>query len=339
MTAPDETLPRSTLPPLTNLCLMGFAQTEELQTFADALRDLMVELSTVMDLSRLDGVTVGYDFDAAIKSVDLGYETTHGYTYTNNADFVCIGKAMNVKRDGVVKQHVVYNAGFIEQLIDPEHTDHLQAVHIIAHEFGHVAELAWREKALPGLVLGQLFGDAVDAILLQSSLAIWEEYAACRLTAHYGDPGSQQRHYADSYQQSAVPALARAKLSIKAYRNHGDVDKLLSETGQHLAPPIKMLGYLLGHLDGMDFDGSIDELCPRHIGTTYQPIAPQLHAALRVLWDTCPSWGDIRCFDPLKGLVQEVYRAAGIHIRKQGAGHYVDVPSTADTMPMPWDLG
>lgn len=337
MTDFDETPLLSTLPSNTNLCLMGFAQNEEMRKFADALQDLMIELSTVMDLSRLDGVTVGYDFDAAIKSVDLGYANTHGHSYTNNGDYICVGKALNVMRAGVVKQHVVYNAGVIEQLIDPEHAYHQQAIHIIAHEFGHVAELKWRDEALPGAMLGYQSGDAVDAMLLQASLAIWEEYAACRLTAAYGDADRQQTQYSDNYQQSTAVALDRAKSAIKSYRTHADVDKLLFETGEHLAPPIKMLGYLLGHLDGLDFEGSLDKLCPDHMGTIYQPLAPQLHAELRGLWDSHPNWGGVECFDGLKALVKQAYRAAGMHIRKEGDGHYVDVPFTLDTMPMPWD--
>lgn len=337
MTDFDEPLPQTTLPANTNLCLMGFAQTEQMQTFVSDVSALMIELGTVMDLSRLSGVTIGYDFEAAINSVDLGYESKEGRSYTNNKDFVCIGKALNVKRGDLVMQHVVYHAGFIEQVSDPDHADHQQAIHIIAHELGHVAELKWREEALPGAMLAHQSGDAVDAMLLQASLAIWEEYAACRLTAAYGDAARQQTQYSDNYQQSTAVALERAKSAIKSYRTHADVDKLLFEAGEHLAPPIKMLGYLLGHLDGLDFEGSLDELCPVHIGTIYQPLAPQLHAELRGLWDSHPNWGGVECFDGLKALVKQAYRAAGMNIRKEGDGHYVDVPFTIDTMPMPWD--
>lgn len=286
-----------------------------------------------MDLGRLDGITVGFDFGEAVDSVELGFGSDRAKQYTNDGDFICVGKAMNVMRDGVVKSHVVYNANVIIQIMDPEDDDFSRAVHIVAHELGHVAELKWRDEGMPGVMLTYRSPDWVNAILLEAATAIWEEYAACRLTAPWGDAKQQRTGYADNYENAAENALTRANEAIRQYRHHGDIDKLLEEAGRHLAPPIKLLGYLLGHLDGIEDEIDLDDLCPKHISTIYQSLAPRFRAALRSIWETREDWQGIEVFDGLKSLALDLYGAAGMRIKKRGEGHYVDVPFSHDTLP------
>lgn len=334
MNEPEPGTPISTVPSNTQIQLRGFNECKETQDFIAALNDVLLVCGEMMDLGRLAGVTVGFEFDDAVQSVDLGFESTHARSYTNDGDFVCVGKAMNVIRDGVVMSHVVYNANLITPVSDPEHADFLQAAHIIAHELGHVAELKWRDEALPGVMLKYNSPDMVNALLLQVALVIWEEYAACRLTASWGDPKQQADGYADSFDMAATNALPRAHTAIRRYRNHGDVTKLLDEAGKDLAPPVKALGYLLGHLDGSEMEVDISEICPKHVQTIYRELVPRFHEELREIWNTRESWTGIEIFDGLKCLTSDVFRAAGMNIRKQGEGHYVDVPFTPQTMPL-----
>jgi hypothetical protein len=333
MNEPAPNPPISTIPVSTQIQLRGFNECKETQDFIAALSDILMDCSEMMDLSRLAGVTVGFDFHDAVQSVELGFESTHAKSYTNDGDFVCVGKAMNVIRDGVVMSHVVYNANLIAPVSDPDHADFLQATHIIAHELGHVAELKWRDEALPGVMLKYRSPDSVNALLLQVALAIWEEYAACRLTSLWGDQERQTVAYAASFDMAAENALPRAQTTIRKYRLHGDVDKLLDDAGKDLAPAIKALGYLLGHVDGSEMEVDLAEMSPKHMQTIYRELTPQFHQELRDIWNTRESWAGMEVFDGLKRLTSDVFRAAGMDIRKQGKGHYVDVPFTPQTMP------
>jgi hypothetical protein len=51
--------------------------------FIRNFQEVLFTCGRYMDLSLLDGVTVGFDYDDALASVDLGYESTVAKQYTN----------------------------------------------------------------------------------------------------------------------------------------------------------------------------------------------------------------------------------------------------------------
>lgn len=330
-------LPPATLPPNTLLSLMNFPDDpEQTKKFSDELSAWLIELSRFYDLERLAGVTVGYDFDAALKSVDRGFEsTTDAAEYTNNDDIVCVAKVVNVLRDGRPMAHVVYNAGMIEQITDPEHHHHNTAINILAHELGHVVELKWRDEAMPGVMLKYRPPALVDHFLLQMATACWEEYAACRLSAPFGNPDELLTNYASSFNQAVKKSLTEAQEAIKLFRTHADVNKLLVEAGQPLAMPFKLAGYLLGHMDGVESEAKPLTLCPDLGGSLYGPLIPGVWIALRKLWDTTETWdGSISIFDDLTKVAHACFASAGIDLQKQADDlYYAHVPFTAATMP------
>jgi hypothetical protein len=98
MTNDDEAtpLPQTTVPATTQLSLMGFPaeMSEVTERFSVAMPQAMLDCGRVMDLERLAGVTVGFDFDAALATVDLGYASERAKAYTKNDDIVCVAKAL-----------------------------------------------------------------------------------------------------------------------------------------------------------------------------------------------------------------------------------------------------
>ncbi|MCS7921477.1 hypothetical protein N0438_33000, partial [Pseudomonas aeruginosa] len=50
-----------------------------------------------MNLSNLDGITIGFDYDDALASVDLGYESTIAKQYTKQENLLGVGKALRVR--------------------------------------------------------------------------------------------------------------------------------------------------------------------------------------------------------------------------------------------------
>jgi hypothetical protein len=335
MQSETEDLPPATLPPNTQLSLMHFPDNPEwTRLFSDELTSGLFELSRLFDLGRLAGVTVGYDFDKALNSVDLGFESTSARDYTNNSDVICVAKAMNVLRDGRPMAHVVYNANVVQHITDPEHSFHEAAINIIAHELGHVAELKWRDEAMPGMTLKYHPPSYVDALLLQMATTCWEEYAACRLSARFGNPEELLTTYAANFNLAVKKALADAQKEIRRYRTHGDIEKMLIEAGKPLAMPFKLVGYFLGHLDGLERDANPLDLCPDLAGSLYEPLLPEIWAALRKLWDTKEEWNSTAIFDDLVKVAHDCFAAGGIDLQKQADDrYYVSVPYTVATMP------
>lgn len=326
--------PSSTVPENALLTLLDFdSEHPETQRFSSAMSQAILECGRAMDLERLDGVTVAFDFDAALASIDLGYESTHAKGYTKTGEFLCVGKALTVKRCGKLMSHVVFHASTVGLLIYPEHESHPLAVNIIAHEFAHVTGLKWNDAAMPGLLLAPHQTDWFTASLFDAALIIWDEYLACRLAAGFGDAVAQRTLYAKNYEGDAALAISRTREPIKAYRIHGDLEKMMAEIRVPLIQPLKLAGYLLGHLDGMEDEQSLDALCPHQVETPYHSVLPALRTELRKLWNTHGNTGGVERFDGVIELIIQVYEGAGTHPKKQGDHYYVNVPYTPETLP------
>ena len=56
----------------------GFKDAETATRFAHVLAHVVRVVSRYIDLSRLDGITIAYDYDVALAALDRGYEG-HGH--------------------------------------------------------------------------------------------------------------------------------------------------------------------------------------------------------------------------------------------------------------------
>ncbi|WP_298125232.1 hypothetical protein [Brevundimonas sp.] len=83
----------------------------------DLVASYVRAISRRINLASLDGITIAGDYAQALLELDRGYETSHTLTPSEG---LAIGVAMtpSVIRDGVVKSHLVLNAGIIAALAD-----------------------------------------------------------------------------------------------------------------------------------------------------------------------------------------------------------------------------
>jgi len=328
-----QDMPASTVPKNLRIALLGFPSQEFGQVFYEHLSVALTACSRVLDLERLAGVTVGYDFASAIASVDMGEPGVSPPSFTSTAEVECIAKAVTVKRDGIEKTHVVYSAAFIQDIVDNTSPGYQQALHLIAHELGHVAELKWRDESAPGLDEKLMDGNFADNLFLHTATAVWEEYAACRLTGFIGDVEALKEQYAKNFDESAGLYLERARDKIKDFRVHGSVDTLLLQAGTHTAMPLKLASYLLGHLDANQDETDLQVLCPTYADSGLTALIPRFWKALRSTWNRIDDKAGLAVFDELKQVVIESYINAGVNIRPQDEGYFVNAPFTAETMP------
>ena len=336
--AQNERLPPSTVPAHVQLSLLGLgADTEWNQRFQQSLVDLIKVCGRFMDLQLLDGVTVGFDYDDALESVDLGYESATAKGYTNSNGLIGVGKTLRVRRKDQVRAHIVLNANVLSALADSNHEEFLPTANIVAHELAHVVILGWFEEHSPNVMLHPHAGDWATATLRDIAHTVWEEYAACRISAIVGSDVVEQR-YAKSVDQSIQNAFSKAREQIKAYRLHGEVDQLLVEVAGSLSNPLKMAAYLLGHLDGTERDIALLSLCPAMRDSEFAPFIPNLLSALRDVWETRHDWSGLAGVDPIVQSLLEVFAQGGIIVTlsEDNPGSRVDAPFTAETMPNPW---
>lgn len=327
-----QELPPCTVPPC-QLNFLGFSDNKEWNDrFIQNFQDILFTCGRYMDLSLLDGVTVGFDYDAALASVDLGYESSVAKQYTNEGGLIGVAKVLRVKREGSIKVHAVFDAKVVGALAEQDEI-FWPAVNIVAHELAHVVVIAWFHAHSPGVMLAPYQGDWATASMREVAHTIWEEYAACRLSAAFTQSDVVLATYANSTELAVAGAMSNAREAIKAFRIHGDVNRLLVETTGRVANPLKMAAYLMGHADGLEEDFDADGHLPATRASEFWPLLPGLLSALRAAWDERHSWNGMEGVDGIVQVVQQALQTAGVILTLDATDSHVHAPFSAATMP------
>jgi hypothetical protein len=326
----SELMTSSTLPANLSICLRGFEDKDQANVFGQSVGCFLKLFGTVLNLDRLEGVTVARDYDAALASIDSGTGTQTQSTATNDTFARGVAMAVRVLRQGQVKCHIVVAASLMTSLLDPVDAAHSLAVGLLAHEAAHVHDLHMQERAFPGVLLRPRAGYR-EHILLQIAHACWDEYAACRLSARFQHP-EQLDWYQDTFCSFADGARDRADRQIHRYRRHGNVAQLVQEVLTEYGGLFKYAAYLLGHLDGLQL--SLDGNAPKaaelinrrkNLGRNFN----KLSTCLKSMWATYESWPGFQVFDSLCEFADDVLRQGGIEIEDRAEGAYVNVPFTS----------
>lgn len=162
---------------------------EFIPQFDRAFRQTISQLSRAMDLSQVDGVTVGLDYQVALESIDRGIPDLPPLASTATAELTGIAMAADVVRDGVIRTHLVFEAEPILALLfegdgfAPEDLIHARSV--VAHECAHVQIAAEKRRAIPVCGIDRPVSCEEQAILLGIAEPWWDEYAVCRLSAPF----------------------------------------------------------------------------------------------------------------------------------------------------------
>lgn len=331
----SENDPPSTVPSHVQLSMRGLGGADEwLQKFQASIIDITLTCGRFMDLRLLDGITVGADYEDALDSVDIGYESSVAKGYTKSGGLVGVAKTLRVKRDGEVRAHVVLNANVLTSLSDSDHEHFWPTANLVAHELAHVAIIGWFETHTPNVFLQPYQGDWATASLRDVAHTLWEEYAACRLSAMFGTEHVQAQ-YAESVDVSIGSTFQDAQNCIKQYRLHGDASRLLVEVTRHIATPLKMCAYLLGHLDGAKSTAKIADLCPELKASEYAEFIAPLRESFRKAWETRHDWEGLHGVDGIMSAVIPALAKAGIivNLSDEPPGTRIDAPYTAETLP------
>lgn len=328
--AEEEAKP--TIPTGLNYSLRGFESEEAARAFADLLQALLAAISRSIDLTRLDGVTVAYDYGEALAGLDRGMQGLAPLTATSELYATGVAMTPTVMRNGVPKSHMVLNAQ-VARAIEQEEMD-LDVVYLIAHECGHVHDLRVRDEAFPGLILQKSYANIYDSLFKSISAACWDEFAACSLSAHLSAANTTP-HLAEVFIEATREAQQKFRDRIKDYRVHADLNQLVAETGALYGNVLKYASYLLGHLHGLgqslDDCPSVLEFLQDHWSASY---ILRLDQTLRLLMSRCGEWADISEFDEIVLIADDLFSDEGIEITKStDTDCYINVPFSFETMP------
>jgi len=208
-------------------------------------------------------------------------------------------------------------------------------MHILAHEAAHVHDLAYQDRAFPGVLLKRKVAYR-EGLLLQMASACWEEYVASRLSASFA-ADERLDHFESTFCAALQGVRERTNGHIRRYRLHADLTQLMAQVEREYGGVLKYGSYLLGHVAGLG--RSFPDTAPTAYALVqstphFKPMFEKLSACLESMHANYGNWPGLEVYAPLQAIVHELLKAAGVDIQDHPEGAYIAVPFTPETMPV-----
>ncbi|MFG6560305.1 hypothetical protein [Sulfitobacter sp. 1A15299] len=324
--------PQTTMPSNVSASARNYAREEDARAIGSSTLALIQYFGQHMNLHTLDGVTLAYDYDEALKELDRGVEVS---TELSASKEWGIGIAMTpaVLRDGAVKSHILFNAVFLEGLMEAPDSDACQeAVHTIAHECAHVELNAIKDRQFPGVVLRYQAKTWYEALRMEVIEASWDEYAACRISADFGK--NPFENYTEVFLSALAEAGPNVRKAILKCRQDADYNELMIEAQRNIGNLVKYASYVLGTADGLskDVDTDFKEISEALKGHWFSPFFFRLRDAHRALWQRFGEWESLMEFETIADIWLEMLADRGMEVTPQEDGTmYVSLPFRVNT--------
>ena len=210
------------------------------------IKILVAEVAQFLQLERLDGITIGNDYPMLLRTVDRGIKNAPPVETVSSEVGVGIAQTIRVMRSGVAKGHIVLSSTVSQALISNEQDDVDWATHVLVKELALVALTEIVDEALPGF-WGASFESEINGWLYSNIHGALDGYTASRIAARFGN----RKELANGFRELLVDSIDRLMSLIPqerlAYRQHGDLDKLLDVAMPAIRLVLRFAANLLGH--------------------------------------------------------------------------------------------
>lgn len=296
----------------------GFAR-----SVGSAILAFLQHFGKLLNLERLHRVIVAYDYAEALASLDRGIETSRTLKPTKDdfAEGVAMTPAILVNDEP--RSVMVLNARHMAAIAYPENPEcaeyYERMVYTLAHECGHVHDLAMQVKMLHGVTL-KLQLPQREAFLLDFASGCWDEYIASRLSACFGGDHAT-KDYEDTFCSFLKGAKGRGDSAIRQYRMHGELTRLLNEVTREYRQVLVYASYLLGHLDGLE--QSVEESAPKASELVksisyFPPFFDRLRSELVTMHSRYRQWTTLDVYEPLKQIAYDLLKIGGLDVQQRG---------------------
>ena len=204
------------------------------------------EIAMAMSLERLDGITIGSDYPRLLRGVTRGWKNAPRPKTVPPEIGVGIAQTVTVRRSGVVKGRIVASSVVSDALVSGDAEQKVWGRHVLVRQLAAVAVMEIVEGCLPGTLLEPV-GTGIDGWLYANVAGVVDSYAASAMAAPVGGsdkvtPGLRERLVAAIDRMMMV--VPRERL---AYRDHGDLERLLGVTLPAIRHVLLASADLLGH--------------------------------------------------------------------------------------------
>jgi hypothetical protein len=233
-----------------------------IRRLAGPLATIVQERDREVSLSNLDGMTFAVNYAAAVEALDRG-DPTLGIDRSQPREYgEAVAKCVTVRREGVQKLHLVFQAGIGAGLLHGDEDHRRQSLHIIVSMLAHVAHIHQFETGL----------ETAPRVPLDPVARCLHDYISSSPGMYYGARSSaftNHRHaeiYADLTKSSLTLAFEATRVARAGYGLDDDLDKLLRVALPHLSNFLSHAAEWLGHRDGLVAeDGELEKTLPEHL--------------------------------------------------------------------------
>ena len=232
-----------------SVSLKGFNDENLARSVGDSLLSCFNKLNKLIDISRLELISVGYSDDDYISLLS---EFRKGLNRTN--DSTAVGAGMTVVSNPTDLRFRIFFSGvgicgLIKKHYDNDESLIDGALHTIAHEFIHVyvgTELYTNYSELLTTVTPQKIHQELK---WKTILSCWDEYRVCSLCATFGeDPTENYESILKNTLHSFEENVAQAKI------DRSDWGILLTRVYSEISSLLKYSSYYLGTCIGFEID-------------------------------------------------------------------------------------
>jgi len=250
-----------------------------------AVKAIVIDRRPDLNLRKLHNITVGFGLDAMLRAHHDSLNASSAFlrSRSNSSRVGAAGCVAGVMHDGRYVSQVFLDATYLVDLVDNPQKESY-AANIVAHELAHVALNHWQTQPAWDYVSHTFHPDWRYEVLRYCTLNFWDEYAACRLSARFGDPKLVARNFVDCLFHKTAQ-LPKLRLHNRKNWQTRRAAKTFLKATDSAAEPLRSASYLMGHIDGLSMPVNILDLCPTVRTTPLATCWPSLHQELQRLWE------------------------------------------------------
>ena len=280
------------------------------ESLSKIVSGMIVALS--LRVQRIEGITITDRLDNALAAFDDGGLVTGRTLTRTTGDIEGVAMTPVGIRGGKAYCRVFIQASTAEELC--QNPSAAQSRYIVAHELGHGHDLTVKSEALEPMLLktpGDLF---TPPVFWQIAEVVWNEYAACRLSANE-DPAMQQimnAMLAMALDRIRPGTRAVIKSCIAAKTSAGALDgvtPLVSDVLKHGS-------HVIGHSEGLGTSNPAlgTDLLERLENVGWVSGLAEQRSILNRMWSSYEAWKDTDVFEPLLEFIKRSYKLCAVEV-------------------------
>ena len=228
------------------LSLIGCGNERTTTKVQEAVFALVGELAGAMPLERLDGITIGSDYPGLLRAVQRGWENAPPPDTAPSDIGIGIAQVVTVRRRGLVKGRIVASRIVSDALITDNLDEKAWATHVLVRVIAEVALMEIVEECLPGTLL-ESAGEGIDGWFYANVDGVPQSYAASWMAGAFGNAERVAADLRDLLAAAIDRMMTVVPRERLAYREHGNLDRLLDVAIPSIRHVLSTAASLLGH--------------------------------------------------------------------------------------------